>query len=91
MLDAAIQAAAYELDDPITRLEVKGGRVYVWAGAKRVTVRYGYADSYNEQGDVLLGGGHWSAHIEPAASPDEDGAAGGKPPGLLKRLFSPRD
>jgi hypothetical protein len=89
MLGAALEAAAHVLDDPITRLEVKGGRVFVWAGHKRVTLRYAYADSYNTQGDVLLGGGHWSAQIEPPG--DGDNLLEAKRPSLWKRLFSAGD
>ena len=39
MLGAALEAAVQVLDDPITRVEVKGGRVFVWAGPKQVTQR----------------------------------------------------
>ena len=92
MLDAAIQAACHALDDPITRSEVKGGRVYVWAGPKQVVLRYGYADSFNEQGAVLLGGGHWSAMIEPNPDDgDDDETSNAKRPSFWKRLLSPGD
>ena len=89
MLGAALEAAVQVLDDPITRVEVKGGRVFVWAGPKQVTLRYDYADSYNDEGHVLLGGGHWSAQIESG----DDGSAPSrdKRPSFWKRLFSAGD
>ncbi|MEO6340689.1 MAG: hypothetical protein ABIO39_11655 [Caulobacteraceae bacterium] len=82
MLDAAISAAVERLDRPIDWIEVRRGKVIVSAGGERMALSYQYSDSYNAQGDVLLGGGRWS--VTPAQDEPEGGG------GFWRRLFGRR-
>jgi hypothetical protein len=82
MLDAAISAGVERFDRPIDRIEVRGGKVIVSAGGERLVLSYHYNDSYDAQGNVLLGGGQWS--VMPAR--DEAEGEGG----FWKRLFGGR-
>ena len=63
MLCAAVQRATEELAEPIDRIEVASGKVTVWAGKKRLSMRYYYANSYNNDGAPLLGGGQWIVEL----------------------------
>lgn len=60
MLMTALEAAAHDLDEPIDRLEVKGGEVIVSAKGRRAAYAYRHDDSYDAEGNPLLGGGSWS-------------------------------
>ena len=83
MLSAAIDAAMHELDDPIDRIEVRGGKVRIWAGSGRLALNYGYDNAYGADGSAMPGSGCWWA--APIEWSEEDGA--GKPRGLLRRLL----
>jgi hypothetical protein len=61
MLEAAIHTAVYELDDPIDRIEVEGGRVVAWAGSRRLSMRYAYVGGADGEGRPMPGSGHWEA------------------------------
>ncbi len=63
MLCTAIERATEELAEPIDRIEVASGKVTVWAGKKRLSMRYYYANSYNNDGAPLLGGGQWIVEL----------------------------
>ena len=63
MLSAAIDRAIAELADPIERIEVELSNVFVWAGTKRLTMSYSYANSYSRDGAPLLGGGRWVVEV----------------------------
>ncbi len=64
MLQAAIQTAVYELNDPIDRIEVIGGKVLAWAGNKCVVMRYGYENAYGADGSPMPGSGSWQVTVE---------------------------
>ena len=83
MLDAAIQTAVHELDEPIDKIEVVGGRVVAWAGSKSVTMRYGYAGGRDEAGIPMPGSGHWEAVVDDGTA---SGDAGGRKGGWLSRF-----
>jgi len=59
MLCAAIHAATDELNEPIDRVEVRSRCVLLWAGNKRIALKYYYANSYDPTGGPMPGGGHW--------------------------------
>ena len=61
--NAAVQRATEELAEPIDRIEVASGQGTVWAGKKRLSMRYYYANSYNNDGAPLLGGGQWIVEV----------------------------
>jgi hypothetical protein len=63
VLGEAIQAAAYELDDPIDQVTVAGDRIVVAARGRRVELSYGYQNAYGENGSAMPGSGHWSVAI----------------------------
>ena len=71
MLGEAMSAGAEHFNRPIDRIEVKGGKVIVSAGGGRLVLSYHYADSYDAQGNVLLGSGNWSV------MPSQDEVGGG--------------
>ncbi len=79
MLCTAINYAAAELLEPINRLKVERDHVLIFAGDKRLTLRYSYANNYDHMGVAMPGGGHWVVEKIPAA---EKGA------GSLQRLVS---
>jgi hypothetical protein len=83
MLCTAINTATYELMEPVDRVEVSRSTVVVWAGAKQVTLKVWYANSYDERGHGIPGGGSWQAEVVPA-----DGAAAAGPRPFLRRLLS---
>jgi hypothetical protein len=74
MLEAAIQAAVHELDDPIDRIEVGGGRVTAWAGSKSMAVRYGYVNATDGSGIPMPGAGHWRAVVDDDAASGDQGS-----------------
>jgi hypothetical protein len=59
MLHAAIDLATLELREPIERLEVSAGRVFAWAGRRRVAMRYCHEDRSDPDGHVMPGSGEW--------------------------------
>jgi hypothetical protein len=69
-LGAAIQTAGHELDDPVEGLQVTEKGIVAWAGGRAILMRYGWNQSYAENGAPHLGGGHWSAdYVEDCAMP----------------------
>jgi hypothetical protein len=68
MLHAAIDVAAFELSEPIERVEVSGGRVFAWAGRKRLAMRYYHEDRRDSHGSAMPGSGQWV--VEKAAFAD---------------------
>jgi hypothetical protein len=62
LLDAAIAAAVDQMDMPIERIELTGGRIVISGGGERVVLRPDYQNGRNENGEILLGGGQWSVH-----------------------------
>jgi hypothetical protein len=83
MLCTAINTATYELMEPVDRVEVGHSAVIVWAGAKQVTLKVWYANSYDERGQGIPGGGSWQAEV---VSGDGADAASRRP--FLQRLLS---
>jgi hypothetical protein len=83
MLCTAINTATYELMEPVDRVEVGRSNVVIWAGAKQVTLKVWYADSYDERGHGIPGGGSWQAEV---VSGDGSDAAG--PRNILQRVLS---
>jgi hypothetical protein len=63
MLHACINRAAYELSDPIDRIEVLPNKVVVSAGGKRVVLIARYANSIGPGGAVAPGSGQWVVDI----------------------------
>jgi hypothetical protein len=61
MLQAAIQAAGYELSDPIEGLEITPQGVVAWAGGRHILLSYRWANDYGKNGEPLLGSGAWTA------------------------------
>ena len=60
-LEAAIQAAGDELDDPVEGLEVTCDGIVAWAAGRFILLNYRWNQGYGEGGAPLLGSGHWSA------------------------------
>src|SRR5579871_3094090 len=60
-LEAAIQAAGYELADPIEGLEVTRDGIVAWAGGRFILLDYRWNQSYGDGHAPLPGSGHWSA------------------------------
>ena len=61
MLQAATQAAGYELSDPIDGLEVVAQGVVAWAGGRHILLSYRWTKDYDKNGEPLLGSGAWTA------------------------------
>lgn len=61
ILQAVIQAAGYELSDPIDGLEVTPQGVVAWAGGRHILLSYRWDNAYSKSGEPLLGGGAWTA------------------------------
>jgi hypothetical protein len=62
MLAAALQEAAYTLDDPIEGLEITDKGVVAWAARRFILMSYRWDNSYSADGAPLLGSGAWSVH-----------------------------
>ena len=60
-LDAAIQTAGHELNDPILGLEMTEDGIVAWDGKRAILMSYGWNQSYGPNGEPYIGGGHWSA------------------------------
>ena len=60
-LQAAIQAAAHELADPIEGLEVTRDGIVAWGGERFILLEYRWNQSGGARGEPMPGGGHWSA------------------------------
>ena len=84
MLDTAVGAAMHELDDPIDRIEIRGGKVHVWAGSRHVVLNYGYDNAYSDDGSVMPGSGRWWARLEGG---DRDDTGRTQPTSLWRRLL----
>ncbi len=59
VLHAALEAAGAELNEPIDRIEVRGGDVLFWTASEHLAVSYNYANSYDERGSPMPGSGRW--------------------------------
>lgn len=59
MLFLAVETATRKLGEPIDGIEVTSNTVLVWAGRKRLAMKYYYADSYGPDGVGMPGGGQW--------------------------------
>ncbi len=73
MLGVAIRRATDELSAPIDRIEVVGSRVNCWAGSRRVSLAYSYAQGgrMDPAGrfQPLPGSGSWDVVVVPRANP----------------------
>lgn len=64
LLAIAIQRAVEVLQAPITKIEVTADTVVCSAGARVLTLRYGYADAIGETGVAMPGSGQWWVAVE---------------------------
>ncbi len=70
MFQAAIQAAGDALTDPIEGLRITDKGIVAWAGGRAIRLSCGWNQSYGENGQPNLGGGHWSAeYVEDCTMP----------------------
>jgi len=68
--EAAIQTAGHELAEPIEGLQITDKGIVAWAGGRAIRMTYGWNQSYGDDGQPHLGGGHWSAmYVEDCAMP----------------------
>lgn len=90
MLGVAIQRATGELNAPIDRVEVVAGNVLCWAGSKRVTLSYQYAqgESCDEHGKFVphVGSGSWEVQVVADATSKKPTLIGR----VLAKLMGPR-
>jgi hypothetical protein len=63
MLRACINRAAYELSDPIDRIEVLSNKIVVSAGSQRVVLIARYANAIRPSGAVAPGSGQWVVDV----------------------------